>query len=401
MSPPLGRRWGGVNLRVSALAAGVLVAGCGGSTALSTSVAPARHAAVAASCVGLSPAQELAMARLVFLGRMLPGGSTELGGRQVLGSPATVRVLLYVKGSGPRRVNVTTAATITNRGVTVAEDGIEPQVGEIWKIYAGSRRQPIDTSICGGSRRVNSAIEVALDLWNGFPVQATPRPVVPLGEGMVLDPRTGFPDESTKIAFGEGRFALGTALPKDPGTVGRLSAAGAYDLLRSSGRPSGVKVAPLKVRAVRLGTATFVTDRGRRRLPAWQFWFKRVARPASVLALAPPDLFTPPGLQELGPPGTGNSIEDSARVHPSGKVITISFTGAHAGSRPCDASYSARAVAGRRAVAFTIRTIPARAPLNTICAAVGYTRTAVLHLDKPLGARVLISGTDGGAIPVT
>ena len=401
MSPPLGRRWGGVNLRVSALAAGVLVAGCGGSTALSTSVAPARHAAVAASCVGLSPAQELAMARLVFLGRMLPGGSTELGGRQVLGSPATVRVLLYVKGSGPRRVNVTTAATITNRGVTVAEDGIEPQVGEIWKIYAGSRRQPIDTSICGGSRRVNSAIEVALDLWNGFPVQATPRPVVPLGEGMVLDPRTGFPDESTKIAFGEGRFALGTALPKDPGTVGRLSTAGAYDLLRSSGRPSGVKVAPLKVRAVRLGTATFVTDRGRRRLPAWQFWFKRVARPASVLALAPPDLFTPPGLQELGPPGTGNSIEDSARVHPSGKVITISFTGAHAGSRPCDASYSARAVAGRRAVAFTIRTIPAPAPPNTICAAVGYTRTAVLHLDKPLGARVLISGTDGGAIPVT
>ena len=154
MSPPLGRRWGGVNLRVSALAAGVLVAGCGGSTALSTSVAPARHTAVAASCVGLSPAQELATARLVFFGRMLPGASTELGGRQVLGSPATVRVLRYLKGSGPRRVKVRTAATITNRGVTVAEDGIEPQVGEIWKIYAGSRRQPIDTSICGGSRRV-------------------------------------------------------------------------------------------------------------------------------------------------------------------------------------------------------------------------------------------------------
>lgn len=390
-----------MNPRVSALAAGVLVAGCGGSTALSTSVAPARHAAVAASCVGLGPAQELAMARLVFLGRMLPGASTELGGVQVLGSPATLRVLRYLKGSGPRRVKVTTAATINNRGVTVAEDGIEPQVGEIWKIYAGSRRQPIDTSICGGSRRVNSAIEVALDLWHGFPVQATPRTVVPLGEGVVLDPRTGFPDDSTKIAFGEGRFALVTALPKGPGTVGRLSAAGAYNLLRSSGRPSGIKVAPLRVRAVRLGTATFVTDRGRRRLPAWQFWFKRVARPASVLALAPPDLFTPPGLQELGPPGTGNSIEDSARVDRSGKVITISFIGAHAGNRPCDASYSARAVAGRRAVAFTIRTIQAPAPPNTICAAVGYTRTAVVHLDKPLGARVLISGTDGGAIPVT
>jgi hypothetical protein len=41
------------------------------------------------------------------------------------------------------------------------------------------------------------------------------------------------------------------------------------------------------------------------------------------------------------------------------------------------------------------------APRNTICTAVGYTRTAVLRLARPLGARVLISRTDGGAIPVT
>ena len=47
-----------------------------------------------------------------------------------------------------------TAATITAKGVTVAEDGIEPQVGEIWKIFTGSRRQPFDTSICAGSGRV-------------------------------------------------------------------------------------------------------------------------------------------------------------------------------------------------------------------------------------------------------
>jgi hypothetical protein len=143
------------------------------------------------------------MARLVFLGRMLPGASTEIGGRQVLGSPATVRVLRYLKGSGPRRVKVTTAATITNKGVTVAEDGIEPQVGEIWKIYAGSRRQPIDTSICGGSRRVNSAIEVALDLWNGFPVQATPRPVVPLGEGWSSIHEPAFPMTRRRLRSGK------------------------------------------------------------------------------------------------------------------------------------------------------------------------------------------------------
>jgi hypothetical protein len=180
-----------------------------------------------------------------------------------------------------------------------------------------------------------------------------------------------------------------------------LSAAGAYGVLRSSGRSSGITVAPLVISAVRLGTATFVTDRGRRRLPAWQFSFKRVAKPASVLALAPPDVFTPPPLLQLGPTGTGNSIEDSARADRSGMAITISFIGAHAGSRPCDARYWASAVSSRRAVAFTIRTIPAPAPPKTFCSAVGYTRTAVLHLARPLGARVLISSTDGGAIPVT
>jgi hypothetical protein len=235
-------------------------------------------------------------------------------------------------------------------------------------------------------------------------VQAKPRPIVPLGEGDVLDPSTGFPDDSTKIAFEEGRFALGTALPRSPGSVGRFrigSAADAYDLLRSSGRPNGMHVAPLVIRAVRLATATFVTDRGRRRLPAWQFSFNRVAKPASVPALAAPYVFTPPPLQQLGPTGTGNSIEDSARTDSSGTAITLSFIGAHPGNRPCDAHYLASAVSNRRVVAFTIKTILAPAPPRTFCAAIGYTRTAVLRLAKPLGARVLISSTDGGAIPVT
>ena len=47
----------------------------------------------------------------------------------------------------------------------------------------------------------------------------------------------------------------------------------------------------------------------------------------------------------------------------------------------------------------TIRT-PAAHP-EVICTLVGYTRTAALHLARPLGARVLVSATDGGAVPVT
>ena len=119
-------------------------------------------------------------------------------------------------------------------------------------------------------------------------------------------------------------------------------------------------------------------------LPAWQFSFKRVAKPATVLALAPPDLFTPPPLQQLGPTGTGNSIEDSARADRSGTAITISFIGAPAGNGPCDARYTASAAANRRAVAFTIHTISPPSPPGTFCTAVGYTRKAILHLARPL-----------------
>lgn len=209
MKRRLERRGIGVKLSLYALFAGMLMAGCG-STASAQSVAPARPPAVAASCAGVSPAREFAMARIVFVGRMLPGPSTSMDRRAVLGSPATVRVLRYLKGRGPRTVKVKTAATIRNRGITVAEDGIEPQVGEIWKIYSGSRRQPFDTSICGGSARIMSAVRVALDLWSGFPVHAKRRPIGVLGQGVVLDPSTGFRDDSTRAAFDEGRSASST-----------------------------------------------------------------------------------------------------------------------------------------------------------------------------------------------
>jgi hypothetical protein len=100
MNPLPERRWVGVKRSLSALAAGVLMAGCGGSTASPSPIAPAGHTAVAASCAGASPAQQFAMARLVFVGRMLPGASTSLDRLNVLGSPAKVRVVRYVIHEG-------------------------------------------------------------------------------------------------------------------------------------------------------------------------------------------------------------------------------------------------------------------------------------------------------------
>jgi hypothetical protein len=309
-----------------------------------------------------------------------------------------MRVERYLKGHGPREVRVVTALTIEAGGITGGSEGILPKAGQRWKIYTDSRHQPFATSVCGGSRRVVSGsptngASAALALWQSFPVQANPRPIVPLGEGLVIDPRTGFRTVAQKIAYEEGRFALRTGLP--PGSTT------AFRRLRAIGVNEHEKVPRLVVTAVKFGGATFVTDRGPMRLPAWQFFFKGVAHPASVLALAPPKLFMPPPLHRFGQSGPGSSPEDAATVSASGKTITISFVGGPAGNEACDDSYRASAVADRRAVAFTITTIPVRVPAGTACSAVGYARPAVLHLTRPLGARVLISATDGGAVPVT
>lgn len=387
---------------------GLCLAGCASAHGASTAV---RVTGVAASCAAVSPAQQFAAARLVFIGVALPGPTAHYSKRPVLASPARMRVERYLKGDGPQIVRVDTAVTIEGSdSIAVGEDGIDPSAGERWKIYTGSRRQPFATSICGGSKRVASGPapapsgRAALALWRGFPVHADPRPIVAVGEGIVLDPASGFPTDAAKLAYMEGHFVLRAPLPGSVGNFGRYAevpATVAYRRLRAGRRQSGVTAPPLIITAVHIGTARFLTDRGPMRLPAWQFHFKGVADPASVLAVAAPDLFTPPPLHRFGPPGSGNSIEGSATVSPSGTTIKLTFSGAPPGSAPCEANYRVSAVSSQQAVAFTITRVVAPVPPGQACPALAVLRTAVLHLDRPLGSRVLISATDGGAVPVT
>jgi hypothetical protein len=405
------------------LGVGLCLAGCG-ATQLAAVPAqdagvPVRETGVAASCAALSPAALLNAARLVFVGEMLPGPAVPVGaGRKVLASPARMRVARYLKGHGPTTVTVDTAVRIVPGGITGNGEGIEPRAGQLWKIYTNSRHQPFATSVCAGSAPVSAARapagssgtpspapSAALRLWRTFPVQAKPRPIVLLRGENVLDPPSGFRTGQAKLAYIQGRFVLRAPLPPGPATAGGfrlVSAAAAYRSLAPLGRPGLAEVPPLIVTAVHLGTATFMTDRGPVRLPTWQFSFQGVTDPASVRAVAAPEVFLTPPAHRFGPPGPGNSPEDSARVSASGTAITISFIGAHAGTAPCDAGYTASAVADRRAVAFTITTIAAHFPVQSglVCLAIGYRRTAVLHLRQPLGARVLVSATDGGAVEV-
>ena len=140
------RIWGvGARELLISLGIAAAIAACGGSAT------PTTVKGSAASCAGLTPARQLAAARVVFVGRFLQGKTAALDGLNVLISPARMRVGRYIKGHGPGIVRVDTAIS---PGGAIEEDGIEPQAREAWRIYATSLRQPYSTSICIGSRRI-------------------------------------------------------------------------------------------------------------------------------------------------------------------------------------------------------------------------------------------------------
>ena len=133
------------------LGSGALAA-CGAVADPGSSPGAPRTRAVAASCAALTPAQQFKAAHVVFDGTMLSGPTALAGGHPALSSPARVRVTGYLKGRGPAVVRVDTGSAAGGGGIVVSEDGIEPVVGQRWRIYSDSSREPFTTSICAGSR---------------------------------------------------------------------------------------------------------------------------------------------------------------------------------------------------------------------------------------------------------
>jgi hypothetical protein len=227
--------------------------------------------------------------------------------------------------------------------------------------------------------------------WRTFPATATPRPLVLAGPA-VLDPRRGFAHDDDKLAYGTGAITMPARLPAGPATAAGLPvvpAAAAARRLQPKGRPMGV---PLRVTSIRLGQASFVTDRGERTLPAWLFRFAGVADPAAVLAVDRPARFVPAGVPDTTSGGT-------ARAGAGGRTLTVDYIGGIPGSGPCDGAQVATAAESPTAVLIRFTPAPpATGPATTAstpvaCPAIGYRRTATVALATPVGGRVVITPT--------
>jgi hypothetical protein len=201
---------------------------------------------------------------------------------------------------------------------------------------------------------VAGSVAHALSLWKDFPATSSPRPLVITGP-TVNDPATGFPSTAAKIAYISGRISAPTTLPgttttwrQHPLITARQAVA---DLRGDHGAPS-IR-ASLVITSVRLGTAPFSTDRGRRHLPAWMFTFAHVRDPASVLAIAPANRW-PASL-----PASDHTASLSAEITPDGHAVTLTFVGSAAGTGPCTAQYRADTTQSNTAVLISIRALPA------------------------------------------
>jgi hypothetical protein len=240
----------------------------------------------------------------------------------------------------------------------------------------------------------------ALSLWNDFPADSSPRPLVLAGPTIIY-PASGFRNDDDKLAFMAGRFAVATALPSGSSTWQQqplITADQALADLRNGAPGTPQTSAALTVTAARLSTATFSTDRGRRSLPAWQFSFAGVHDPASVLAIAAANRWP------KAPRASDDSEDLGARIAPGGATITITFFGAAAGTGLCEAQYQADAAQSSSAVVITVRELPRASsqPASSDgvaigCAAIGYPREVTIKLSPALGGRVLI---DSHGVPL-
>jgi hypothetical protein len=212
------------------------------------------------------------------------------------------------------------------------------------------------------------------ELWAGFPIDATPRPIVLLEERVRVE--GGFIDVESKIAWMEGSIALDAPIP--PAVVGLLPVR----------RPSRGRT-QLTITGVTSTVAPFWCDRGQRELPAYRVQMTGLQGACTILA---PDVdcwwATDEADQRRGPGSPATVDDDSFTIHfPAFGGVLTEF---HRAEYQEHASYVVgRAITSER-----------RVPSGTAVVAVGVIRTVSGRLSAPLGGRVLLH-TSGQPLAVT
>lgn len=212
----------------------------------------------------------------------------------------------------------------------------------------------------------------ALGQWADFPVTSTPRPLVLLA-GYVQAP-AGFVDSAAKQAFLAGAIEASVDVP--PGVL---------RLLRGSNREHSEG---LVVRAVRLSSAAFMTDRGPREMPAYELDIPGAVQPVRVLDPTTQVWWPAEPAAEISTalgPATIEADERTLHVLTGGSVLTEFLRCEFVESR---AAVLARPVTAQRPVA-----------PGTAIPAMMVVRSVSGRLTEPLGARVLIN-TAGEPIAV-
>ncbi len=219
----------------------------------------------------------------------------------------------------------------------------------------------------------------------------------------MLNPGNGFPDETSKEAFGNGQITVPAGgWPESPNrSMGFpiIGAAAAFKTLTTPGSNALGSPPPLGTTAVQLGSGLFLTDRGWRTLPAWLFSLTGVQNPAEVLAVAPSAIYPGPATGAGLPPA-----QLSVTASRGGRHIVASFGGAPAGAGACTASYSLSIKESKQAVAVAVNAHPHRAPPgvgDVACALEAVLRRASGELKAPIGSRVVVDAASEAAVALT
>lgn len=262
---------------------------------------------------------------------------------------------------------------------------------------------PSPTPTAPPSAADQHTLQAVLALWAGFPVNASPRPLILLGgdQQTVISADFGFSNGNAKLALFHGQVHPPEAWPVSPAEADGYPLITAPRAFEEFTPPPGTEDPPtttwLQTTTLQLGTAAFESDRGAIQLPAWSFTFDQSTGSIAVLAVAPASVYALP--TPLTSP-TGTALAGGADLGHDDRTLTVSSGGWESGTAPCDASYSLQVAELATAVGIVVDEQFHPPPSGMACAIQAYGVQLTAHLASPLGARVVVNA-DAEPVAVT